>query len=264
MVQTTGKDRDTTDKFYTKHHVVLQCLDSWKQHVSYKDTCVIEPSAGNGKFLTELVKIPDIQLLSYDIHPEHPDILQQDFLETFFNNNLELHVIGNPPFGRQSSTALKFIKHSCTFASSFSFILPRSFMKESLKSKVPPYFHCVYEHPLEQNSFELNGKDYDVPCVFQIWVKSSTKRTIPTKELPVGYSFVKKSDPHDISIRRVGVNCGDIHTITDEASVQSHYFIKFTRLPTLPSKLNIVENDFTVGPKSISKQEVIKCLNEVI
>jgi 16S rRNA A1518/A1519 N6-dimethyltransferase RsmA/KsgA/DIM1 with predicted DNA glycosylase/AP lyase activity len=52
-----------------------------------------------------------------DIEPEHPDVLQQDYLDFRFENNLEkkVHIVGNPPFGRQSSLCIKFIKNLVLF-----------------------------------------------------------------------------------------------------------------------------------------------------
>ena len=52
-------------------------------------------------------------------------------------NYKNIHIIGNPPFGRQSSLAIKFIKKSCEFCDTLSFILPKSFKKESLKKHFP-------------------------------------------------------------------------------------------------------------------------------
>ena len=37
----------------------------------------------------------------------------------------KIHIIGNPPFGRQSSLAIKFIKKSVEYCDSISFILPK-------------------------------------------------------------------------------------------------------------------------------------------
>ena len=53
-------------------------------------------------------------LIAFDIQPEGEGIQQMNFLDVdlyAFQSNL--HFIGNPPFGRQSSMAKKFIKHIC-------------------------------------------------------------------------------------------------------------------------------------------------------
>ena len=78
----------------------------------------------------------------YDIEPENHEIIKQDYLlyddyheiKKMYN---KIHVVGNPPFGRQSSLVIKFIKKSCEFSESISFILPRSFKKDSLKRGLP-------------------------------------------------------------------------------------------------------------------------------
>ena len=80
---------------------------------------------------------------------------------------------------------------------------------------------------------------------------------------PINFRFVEKTENPDISFRRVGVNAGTIDINIDEKSIQSHYFIKFTNGKSISdnitqlSKITYGFNN-TVGPKSISKQELIK------
>ena len=73
--------------------------------------------------------------------------MPQDFLKYFPHSNTfnKIHVIGNPPFGRQSSLAIKFIRHSAKFCNTISFILPKSFKKDSMRNKVPLDFHLIHE-----------------------------------------------------------------------------------------------------------------------
>jgi hypothetical protein len=106
-----------------------------------------------------------------DIEPDGHDIERLDFLQWIppcptQKITSRYLVIGNPPFGRQSSLAKRFIRSSCVFADIVAFILPRSFMKPSMYSVFPSLFHKVYESELPYNSFLLNGESYDVPCVF--------------------------------------------------------------------------------------------------
>ena len=186
--------------------------------------------------------------------------------------NPHIHVIGNPPFGRQSSLAIKFIKKAAEFSETISFILPKSFKKESLKKHFPLQFHLTLEHDLPHNSFTVDGKPHDVPCVFQIWHRRTIPREVPLKLTPQNFQFVKKTEHPDLSFRRVGVNAGTIERDTDLISTkseQSHYFIKFnepisSQLYEQLAKLNYGGKDNTVGPRSISKQELIKEFNKVI
>lgn len=99
--------------------------------------------------------------------------------------------------------------------------------------------------------------------------KKTTNRVVNEKLEPVNFMFVKKTENPDISFRRVGVNAGTIDKKNDEKSIQSHYFIKFTNGKSLIyniNKLSTITWDFdnTVGPKSISKQELIFKFNPLL
>ena len=271
VMQTTGLKRKTIDKFYTSTIIVTHCIQTIKQNINIQenDLC-IEPSAGNGAFIDGIKSLFN-HYNFYDLEPENNQVIKQDYLKYDYNTiikklNSKVHVIGNPPFGRQSSLAIKFIKKSCEYCDSISFILPKSFKKDSLKKHYPPNFHLIYEYDLPKNSFIVDKKEYDVPCVFQIWIKKDVDRILPKKLIPKNYTFVKKTDNHDISFRRVGVNAGDIDTETEKKSIQSHYFIKFDIeltdiLFNILTKINYNCKNYTCGPKSISTQELIKEFN---
>jgi len=274
MIQQTGLQRDTIDKYYTKPSVVDLCINYIKQYVniSLNNDLIIEPSAGNGAFI-QGIKTLSKNHLFYDLEPDSPLILKQDYLaldhSTLFTKDYGgcVHIIGNPPFGRQSSLAIKFIKKSCEFCTSLSFILPKSFKKDSLQKTFPMDFHLIFENDLPDKSFLVDGVEHDVPCVFQIWQKKDHNRVVVEKLVPMHFQFVDKDATPDISFRRVGVNAGkiDANSMNDK-SIQSHYFIQFTNGKTVEEnmdKLKKIHFDFnnTVGPKSISKQELIKEFN---
>jgi hypothetical protein len=271
--QDTGLKRDTTDKYYTKPYIVEECKVQIQRHINIKTSdLIVEPSAGNGSFI-KMIKELSNNYKFYDLVPENNEIIQQDFLLLDINKiiepNKKIHVIGNPPFGRQSSLAMQFIKKSCTFADTISFILPKSFKKESYKKNFNDYFHLVYENDLPKNSFSVNGKDRDVPCVFQIWKKQKDKRTKPDKQEPKNFKFVSKTEPHDIAFRRIGFYAGRIDKQTEDKSETSHYFIKFTNNKSIIDNMKALEKikfDFnnTVGAKSISKQEMITEFNKFL
>jgi len=255
------------DKYYTKNTTVELCEQLIQQHIAIGQTdLIIEPSAGNGAFM-QCIKTLSPNYRFYDLEPANGEIIQQDYLALdytdFTSVYQDIHIIGNPPFGRQSSLAIKFIKKSCEFCNSISFILPKSFKKDSLKKAFPLNFHILCETDLPEKSFLLDGIECNVPCVFQIWIKKSYHREIAEKLEPSHFEFVEKIDMPDISFRRVGVNAGKIDTTIDEKSEQSHYFIKFTNGKNRDENIESLskskyEFNNTVGPKSISKQELIK------
>ena len=270
--KSTGLNRKIIDKYYTSLQVVQKCISFIKEHIQINenDLC-IEPSAGNGAFINEIKSIfKNYQF--YDLEPDHSEIIKQDYTKLDYTNIInkynKIHVLGNPPFGRQSSLAIKFIKKSCEYCDSISFILPKSFKKESLQVYFPLNFHLECEYDLPKNSFIVDNKSYDVPCIFQIWLKKEYNRDINNKQDPNKYSFVKNSEPHDISFRRVGGTAGKIDRHTKDKSTQSHYFIKFHMPLTdeLFTKLSNIEfncKNNTTGPRSISKQELIKEYNSI-
>jgi len=271
--QRKGLNRNTIDKFYTKNIVVEECLNFVKKYIQINSTdLIIEPSAGNGSFIT-CIKSLTSNCRFYDIQPENDEIIKQDYLLYNYESDKDIfdkiHVIGNPPFGRQSSLAIKFIKKSCEFCDTISFILPKSFKKDSLKKTFPLNFHLLFEVDIPDKSFLVDDIEYSVETIFQIWEKKTINRVVKEKLEPINFIFVKKTDNPHISFRRVGVNAGTIDINISEKSVQSHYFIKFTNGKSITDnikKLSKITFEFnnTVGPKSISKQELIFKFNPLL
>ncbi len=271
--QQIGLNRNTVDKYYTKNTVVDDCIKLIKKKITISSNdIIIEPSAGNGAFINGIKTLSN-NYNFYDIKPENDDIIKMDFL-TFEPNDNIYHIIGNPPFGRQASSAIKFIKKCCEFAKTISFILPKSFKKDSMQKYFSSNYHLIYQKDLESNSFLVNNIEYDVPCVFQIWEHREEERAKINKLIPNGFKFVNKNENPDIAFRRVGVNAGNIMTLINDKSEQSHYFIKFID-SNKTAKENLdkfkenyksikFDNNNTVGPKSISKQELIKEFNKLI
>jgi hypothetical protein len=271
IIQKKGLKRNPIDKYYTKKNVVNDCINSIKNKLNIStDDLIIEPSAGNGSFIDSIKKLSN-NYKFYDLEPDNSEIIQKDFLTFEYKEIKEkyknIHIIGNPPFGRQSSLAIKFIKKCCEFANSISFILPKSFKKDSMKKYFSNNFHLIYETDLSKNSFLVNDIESDVPCVFQIWECKDYLRESIKKIDPIGFIFVDKEDKPDISFRRVGVNAGAISIEITDKSPQSHYFIKFIhKNDDKIEKLKVIDFNFnnTVGPKSISKQELILEFNKIL
>jgi hypothetical protein len=178
-------------------------------------------------------------------------------------------VIGNPPFGNQSSLALKFIKKCDELEiHTIAFILTKSFKKETTQNKIPLNYYLVYQIDLDDNSFLLDGKDYKVPSIFQIWERKTKKRLIVKKNITTKYfDFVKKEDNPDISFRRVGFYAGTIYDEIEDKSKQSHYFIKANMdLKKMKKILKSIEwkHNNTAGPKSIGKGELIEEFEKLV
>ena len=253
------------DKFYTKPEIAKKCFDLIKSQIKEKDL-IIEPSAGNGAFIKYIIANKN-NYLFYDIKPENDKIIKQNYLKLnttiFMKRKNKIHVIGNPPFGRQSSLAIKFIKKSAEFADTISFILPKSFKKTSMINKIPLNFHLFLQKDLPKNSFLKEGIEYDVPCVFQIWIKKDYDRKKQAKAISKYFNFVKKEDNPDVAIRRVGSNAGKMYFNIIDRNPSTHYFLKLKDKSLISKMKPYNKFNNSVGPLSISKQELIKFYNHL-
>ena len=161
MKDRTGKNRNLIDQFYTRRTVSKKCIEWVLKDLNISENDLfIEPSAGNGSFSDFLFERGSI-FESYDIDPKKNYIVKKDFLspelgiEQYASFKYKIHCIGNPPFGSQSSVARKFIKKCCLFCDTISFILPKSFRKESYQKSFSLNFHLIKEHNLEKDAFIL-------------------------------------------------------------------------------------------------------------
>lgn len=214
---------------------------------------IIEPSAGSGSFSNK------INCIAYDIEPLADGIIKQDFLSLDIKKDVKTLVIGNPPFGRQSSLAIKFINKSAKFADTIAFILPLSFKKESVINKLDEHLHLENVYELIDNTFYFEDKTFKIPCAFFVFKYKDNLREKPKKETTEDFEFVKK-EKADCSVRRVGFYSGKLEGL--DVSESSHYFIKWKN----SEAENIFKQikftfDNTVGPRSVSQNEIIKAYN---
>jgi hypothetical protein len=244
------------DKYYTKPHIAQMLIEHTKKHINNESYLWLEPSAGNGSFYT-LLPEPKIGI---DIKPERSNIIQQDFF-TYNSEQQNIITIGNPPFGKNSSMAVKFFNHAAKFSDIIAFVLPLTFNKDSIINKLSLDFIMIHNHNIPKNSFTFDNKDYDVPCCFQIWKKVSIPRIITTKSLIHDDFFFTSKEYCDISLQRVGVNAGKISYEYDNKSPSSNYFIKFNYYDC-PNIFNNIDFNHvkynTAGNPSISKREIVE------
>ena len=218
----------------------------------------IEPSAGAGAFF-DLMPEPKIGL---DIEPSpRPDIVQADFLEWTPPFEAErIIVVGNPPFGKNASLAVKFFNHAASFADAVAMIHPRTFQKESTARRLNRFFHLEAELLLPRDSFTLDGAPYAVPCVFQIWLKRSSARSMTPPPLThPDFRFAKPNEA-DFAIQRVGANAGRVKFNPRALSPTSHYFIA-ANAPGVAEVMRRIDwreaAARTAGNPSLAKSEVV-------
>ena len=275
---TTKQVRDAgLDKFYTIPEISNKCIDIIGTKYNW-DTwdLVVEPSAGNGSFLT---KIPTSKKIGIDIEPEHTDIINKNFFDynppVGFNNIL---VVGNPPFGRVSSLAIKFFNHAAEWCNVIAFIIPKTFRRVSLQNRLHKKFHLIYDEeiPSEPCSF---SPPMQVKCCFQIWEKKDENRDIiklTTKH--ADWDFLSNGPPDnsgqptppkgaDFALLAYGGKCGSIVTKElDKLRPKSWHWVKAKiSVPLLIERFRSLDYSIskdTARQNSIGRGELVKLYSE--
>lgn len=271
--------KDGLDKFYTLEFYSKQCIDNVFK-IYNKDTfdLIIEPSAGNGSFYNQIIHDNKIGI---DIEPEDICIIKQDFLK--YKPPLEMKnilVIGNPPFGKNNSLAIKFFNYASKFSNVIAFIIPRTFRKVSIQNKLNTNFHLIYDEDVPINKC-FNVKIF-VKCCFQIWQKKEYEREIiklSTKcndweFLPLG----EKDDNNqptppinaDFAIRAYGGKIGKICVDNlEKLRPKSWHWIKITNVEKDElikrfSCLDYSKSENTARQNSIGRGELIELYKNTI
>lgn len=245
----------SADQFYTKQSVADHCLGIVSMHFDIRAYRLFEPSAGKGAFYKRMPQ----GSVGIDIAPKYPGIMKADFFEYRIKSDRPVGIVGNPPFGRNASLAVRFVNRGSHQADFIAMILPRSFRKASIENRVDRYLHLLYEEVLPRDSFEFEGKQRNVPSVFQIWVRRSWKRKL--RPVVTKHRDFDLGTPEDCDfvVQRVGARAGRVHD-NKKASPNSHYFIK-AKVPgvrQVMAKLNLATPaaDATGNP-SLAKSELV-------
>lgn len=252
------------DQFYTSRPTAKTCFSllGRTKGVLTSEDMFLEPSAGDGAFF-ELM--PPGRRLGVDREPKgYKEIQAMDFLTDFVPDPAVKRwvVVGNPPFGKNSSLAVQFFNKAAEFAEVIAFIVPLTFRKQSLQRRLHPNFELLAERILERDSFVFEGNPYSVPCCFQVWVKTKSVRQHVVLPLEHEDFDFCKPDEADFAIRRVGGLAGKVIRHFRDYSPASHYFIRSNiDLEVLLERFESLKWDDvkwnTAGNPSISKRELV-------
>lgn len=251
------------DQFYTNPTYAQTFLNKISQTVdltSYDH--LLEPSAGNGSFYNLLDPVKRIGL---DLEPKAPGIIHTNFFDWSWPMGKRIATIGNPPFGKNASLAVKFFNRAAKFSDVIAFIIPRTFRKASIINRLHDKFHLIYDETVPPGSFIFNDNPYDVWCCAQIWVKKEEKRTtIPTLKISQIKEWfeIVAPDQSDFAVQRVGGRAGQIRTQDYKTfSPLSNFFIKAHKPEVLDifKQINFETVKFnTAGNPSVSPSEMVE------
>lgn len=246
-------NKSKLDQYYTKP-LVADRLSSIIKHRYGGNYRYVEPSAGLGAFSNNFKDI-----IKFDIDAKISDCICADFL-TVTDLPDGCVYIGNPPFGFAGNLALKFVNHCCYTlnAKAVCFILPKTFQKVFFQNKINLNYHKIYEEFLDKNSFLLDGNEYNVPCVFQIWEKKGYERNLVKTDISKYFEVVDKTQAQ-YAIRRVGGKAGKVLDGLNHSET-STYFVKMddiikNEIDLLYPKIKQIAEQ-TVGVRSITLQEI--------
>jgi len=266
------------DKFYTIKSYSKKCINIVfeKYDISSFDL-IVEPSAGDGSFFNQLNFTNKIGI---DINPENNDILKMDFFDFKPSINKNILVIGNPPFGKVSSMAIKFFNYSAKWSNVIAFIIPRTFRRPSVQNKLDKMFHLIYDEDVPTNPCCFIPKIM-VKCCFQIWEKKETERlfiNLPTKHNDWNFLGFGENDINgqptppinaDFAIRAYGGKIGEIKKNNlHELRPKSWHWIKSNidkdKLYNIFNNLDYSISLNTARQNSIGKGELIKLYNDFV
>jgi len=215
------KDSISGDQFYTKSEIAKECLDKLSEIVNFDlfDT-IIEPSSGKGVFFNLL---PVDKRIGIDLEPKCEGVIQMDYLDFEPPPNKRIAVVGNPPFGINSRSAVRFFGHSARFAEVIAFIIPRTWKRISVQNRLSLDFELIFNMDLPMTPCCFTPK-MNAKCCFQIWVRTSQPRQkIRQESTHPDFEFLKMG-PNDINgqptpnpdadfvMRAYGSNCGQLYT----------------------------------------------------
>ena len=239
MKNATDIRNEGLDKFYTIDSVVDTCIFTITTQYDWNTwDLVIEPSAGKGSFFHKIPVSID-KKIGLDIQPEHVDIIEKDFFDYEAGETTgKILVIGNPPFGRNSSIAVKFFNHASKWCDTIAFIIPRTFRRESIQNRLNLNFHLVLDDEIQTKPCGFTPPMM-VKCCFQVWKKRDYKREIVKLDtshddwefLSLGANDDKNQPTPplnaDFVIRAYGGKCGEIKTDNmDNLRPKSWHWIK--------------------------------------
>lgn len=254
------------DKFYTNPLLAKHLIEVTKTKIDFsKYDVLLEPSAGSGSFYFNL---DTDKRLGLDLYPDAKEIIKQDFFGFRPDRTKKYLVIGNPPFGRVSSLAVKFFNTASEFSDYICFIVPRTFRRVSVQNRLNLNFHLLYEEEIPSNSFTPT---MNVKCVYQIWERRNTKRElIILSSTTKDFKFVSITNRFnaDFAMLAYGGKCGRIERIIPTSGLRSWHFIKVndsTKIEEVINNLNSLDYSIcedTARQNSIGMKEVCELYNK--
>lgn len=194
--------------------------------------------------------------------------------------NKKVIAIGNPPFGQNSSLAVKFFNICAGFCDTICFIIPRTFKKVSVQNQLDLNFHLEYNEDLPYSASDSIFEPHmNAKCCFQIWTRKDEKRkkiklpkthrdweflAMGPLEKREGLEKMQPTPPEGASfaMKAYGSNCGEIVTKgLQKLRPKSWHWIKCENPKEMIKRFNSLDYSLskdTVRQDSLGRSELVK------
>lgn len=258
--------KNELDQYYTNPAYAKECFAVAMKYCNEKEV-FMEPCVGAGAFYHLM---PENNRRGFDLEPQFDDknVTTKDFLTVVNKTGVSCNVISNPPFGFAASLAVDFFNHCAKLnAGVIAFVIPKSFRKASIQNKLCRNYKLVEDIETPKNSFILHGKEYDVPCCFQVWVRIEGERElINTDATNEWFSFCNKQNA-DVAVRRVGGRAGQLLDGINHSESSTYFLKSKIDVEVLKKMLESIdlsyERDNTAGVRSVAKYEIVNKLKSL-
>jgi hypothetical protein len=181
------------------------------------------------------------------------------------------HMLGNPPYGRNSSQAIEFLNFGADHADNIVFVMPKTLRNANAMKRINSKLHLVDDTDNSDDSFDMEL--YTCTQTWEVRTEDRPRAEEYTKDMvKEDFEFTSK-DKADVTICRVGrnhigyvfhknVEYGNLKNF-EERSPNSHHFIKIHKKSAL-KRLESLQTEFleaasnTVAQSALSKNDLIR------
>jgi predicted RNA methylase len=221
--RTTGKEQ-----YYTPSETAERLVRTMLSFASAQSQW-LEPAGGTGVFVNAMKRAGIESVVSYDIEPLHPSVLQTaDFLLEDIEHLKGCITLTNPPFGRANKLSVPFFNKCATVSDKIGFLVPKSWRKWSVINRLHPSFHLAHDEELSVNfdyPNDTNRSTGKLATVFQVWEKKPyVREKITVKDR----KYIAKVNPScaDVSLTIFGRGCGRVRTDFPPLANTTQMFLK--------------------------------------
>ena len=174
------------------------------------------------------------------------------------------YIIGNPPYGKNSATALRFINIAANISDEFVYVLPRTFRKPSLINRIDSHLHLISDDTIDDSMFPASI----VTCKQHWKVCDDERPRIRTLNTHSDFEFTTV-DKADFALGRVGGGpAAKVYTNPKDRSSSSHYYVRELREGVMDRFIDLYpllrqKAMQTVGCPSLSKHDIVTIYDDM-